>query len=171
MHFSLISPRELTIPDYLRKYMLEHEQKFIEITSLEATIDTLDVLYMTRIQKERFTSESEYNRHKHAYTLTRAKLKPAREHLLVMHPLPRVDEIHVDVDDDPRALYFKQAQYGMYMRMALLHELLKHPPLTPDPVAIGGARCTNPRCITQTEKYLPALEHDGCCVYCDKELK
>ncbi|MBQ3054846.1 MAG: aspartate carbamoyltransferase [Oscillospiraceae bacterium] len=171
VHFSLISPRELTIPDYLRKYMLEHEQKFIEITSLEATIDTLDVLYMTRIQKERFTSESEYNRHKHAYTLTRAKLKPAREHLLVMHPLPRVDEIHVDVDDDPRALYFKQAQYGMYMRMALLHELLKHPPLTPDPVAIGGARCTNPRCITQTEKYLPALEHDGCCVYCDKELK
>lgn len=168
--FFLISPRELKIPDYVRRFMDAHKQTYIEITSLEATIANLDVLYMTRIQKERFTSESEYNRHRNAYTLTRAKLGAAREGLLVMHPLPRVDEIHVDVDDDPRALYFAQARYGMFMRMALLHELLKHKPQDPPPVAIGGCRCTNPRCISQSEPYLPPLEENGCCAYCDKEL-
>lgn len=174
IRFYLISPRELQIPTYVRRFMDAHKQKYIETTSLDATIDHLDVLYMTRIQRERFTSESEYNKHKSSYILKRSKLSRARENMLILHPLPRVDEIHVDVDDDPRALYFAQARYGMYMRMALLATMLKHPARDPAPVSIGGCRCENPRCITQTERYLPPLTHssDGItyCSYCDKEI-
>lgn len=173
--FYLISPRELQIPDYVRNFMETHNQKYIEITSLEATIDTLDVLYMTRIQKERFTVAAEYNKLKNAYILTKSKLANARPDLLIMHPLPRVDEISVDVDNDPRALYFKQAQYGMYMRMALLKTITENKPQDPDPCDIGGCRCKNPRCITQSELYLPRLEKKVgdtlCCEYCDKEIE
>ena len=174
VRFYLISPRELKIPSYVRSFLDEHHQKYIEITALEATIQNLDVLYMTRIQKERFVSVAEYEKHKTAYILTKSKLASARKDLLIMHPLPRVDEIHVDVDDDPRALYFDQARYGMYMRMALLKTILEHPPQKPAPVGIGGSRCKNPRCITHTEKYLPPLEKcvSGVtyCEYCDKEI-
>lgn len=172
--FYLISPRELKIPDYVRQYMEDHNQQYIEITSLEATIGHLDVLYMTRIQKERFAREAEYNKHKNAYILNKSKLANARSDLLIMHPLPRVDEISVDVDDDPRAVYFAQARYGMYMRMALLSTILEHGPEQPRPAAIGGSRCHNPRCVTQTELYLPPLEKEIggkiYCDYCDKEI-
>lgn len=172
--FHLISPRELQIPEYVRRFMDTHNQKYIEITSLEATIDSLDVLYMTRIQKERFARISDYNKHKNAYILTKSKLINARSELLVMHPLPRVDEISVDVDNDPRALYFKQAGYGMYMRMALLKTILDNKPMDAAPCDIGGCRCKNPRCITQTELYLPRLEKKVgdslCCEFCDKEI-
>ena len=102
--------------------------------------------------------------------------KPQNPHLLVMHPLPRVDEITVDVDDDPRAVYFEQARYGMFARMALLTDLANQERLTPDPVEIGTRPvCSNPRCITQTELYLPPLvkENSGvdCCAYCDAALR
>ena len=118
----------------------------------------------------------EYERCKGIYVLTRGKLKRAKEDLLVMHPLPRVDEIHVDVDDDPRAVYFRQARFGMFGRMALLADLANQPRQEKTKaVPIGhGSVCRNPRCITQTERYLPPLikEVEGkvCCGFCDKEL-
>ena len=123
--FFLISPRELAVPDYMRAFMREHEMWFTEVTGLEAVIPQLDVLYMTRIQKERFVDPLEYERNKGIYVLTRRKLERARPDMLVMHPLPRVDEITVDVDDDPRAAYFRQAKFGRFVRMALILKMLE----------------------------------------------
>ncbi len=122
--FFLISPRELAVPEYMRTFMRENNMRFTEVTGLEAVIPQLDVLYMTRIQRERFVDPLEYERNKGIYILTRRKLERAKEKMLVMHPLPRVDEITVDVDDDPRAAYFEQATNGVYMRMALIMTLL-----------------------------------------------
>ena len=149
---------------------------FTEVTGLEAVIPQLDVLYMTRIQRERFVDPLEYERCKGIYVLTRRKLDRARKDLLVMHPLPRVDEIAIDVDDDPRAVYFEQARYGMYARMALLTDLANQDRMSPGAVEIGTKPvCSNPNCITQTEHYLPPLvkQNGGvdCCAYCDKELR
>ena len=174
--FFLISPRELAVPDYMRVFMREHQMWFTEVTGLEAVIPQLDVLYMTRIQKERFVDPLEYERNKGIYVLTRRKLERARPDMLVMHPLPRVDEIAIDVDDDPRAVYFEQARYGMYARMALLTDLANQEREKPEPVEIGVKPvCSNPNCITQTEHYLPPLvkQNGGvdCCAYCDKELR
>ena len=176
IQFFLISPRELAVPDYMRAFMRENDMRFTEVTGLEAVIPQLDVLYMTRIQRERFVDPLEYERNKGVYILTRRKLERAKEHMLVMHPLPRVDEIHVDVDDDPRAVYFRQARLGMFGRMALLADLANQPRQEKTKaVPIGhGSVCRNPRCITQTERYLPPLikEVEGkvCCGFCDKEL-
>ena len=175
LRFFLIAPRELAIPDYLRQFMRAHEMPFVEVTGLEPVIPQLDVLYMTRIQRERFIDPLEYERNKGIYVLTRAKLARARENLLVMHPLPRVDEISVDVDDDPRAVYFQQARFGMFARMSLLSDLANQPRIAPDPVEIGhGPICHNPNCITQTELYLPPLvkKNGGvdCCAFCDTPL-
>ena len=174
--FFLISPRELAVPDYMRVFMREHQMWFTEVTGLEAVIPQLDVLYMTRIQRERFVDPLEYERCKGVYVLTRRKLDRAKKELLVMHPLPRVDEIAIDVDDDPRAVYFEQARYGMYARMALLTDLANQEREKPEPVEIGVKPvCSNPNCITQTEHYLPPLvkQNGGvdCCAYCDKELR
>mgnify|MGYP000031702755 FL=1 len=174
--FFLISPRELAVPEYMRAFMRENGMWFTEVTGLESVIPSLDVLYMTRIQRERFVDPLEYERNKGIYILTRRKLDRAKKDLLVMHPLPRVDEITVDVDDDPRAVYFEQARYGMFARMALLTDLANQERLTPDPVEIGTRPvCSNPRCITQTELYLPPLvkENSGvdCCAYCDAALR
>ena len=173
--FYLIAPRELAVPEYLRAFMKERGLWFVEVTGLEPVIPQLDVLYMTRIQRERFVDPLEYERNKGIYVLTRRKLERGRKDLLVMHPLPRVDEISIDVDDDPRAVYFDQARYGMFARMALLTDLATQDRLTPDPVAIGTKPlCTNPNCITQTEHYLPPLvkENGGetCCAFCDAQL-
>ena len=175
IRFSLIAPRDLAIPEYLRRFMRERGMPFIEVTGLEPVIPQLDVLYMTRIQRERFVDPLEYERNKGVYILTRAKLSRAKENLLVMHPLPRVDEIAVDVDDDPRAVYFQQARYGMFARMALLADLANQPRRVPAPVEIGlGPVCRNPRCITQTERYLPPLVKQAgganCCAFCDAPL-
>ena len=175
IRFFLIAPRELAIPDYLRQFMRAHEMPFVEVTGLEPVIPQLDVLYMTRIQRERFIDPLEYERNKGIYVLTRAKLARARVNLLVMHPLPRVDEISVDVDDDPRAVYFQQARFGMFARMSLLSDLANQPRIAPDPVEIGhGPICHNPNCITQTELYLPPLvkKNGGvdCCAFCDTPL-
>lgn len=169
--YYLISPHELTIPDYLRRFMLEHRMRFYESTALEAVIPQLDVLYMTRIQRERFTDPLEYERLKSVYILNRAKLKNSSRELLVMHPLPRVDEIDADVDGDPRAAYYTQARCGMFIRMALLLELSHMDRIPPAKIPPAGGRlCRNERCITAFEKYLPPLKVNGCCAFCDREI-
>lgn len=173
VQFYLIAPRELAIPEYLRQFMVEHQMKFYEVSGLEPVIPMLDVLYMTRIQKERFASLDVYESLKSTYCLTKAKLRDAKKELLIMHPLPRVDEIAQDVDDDPRAVYFDQARFAMYARMALLLTLSKQPRVRMPKHLIGmpNLRCTNPKCITHSETYLPMdIIHtkDGeRCVYCD----
>ncbi len=174
--FYLISPRELAVPPYMRSFLQERGLWHMEVTGLEPVIPQLDVLYMTRIQKERFVDPLAYERNKGIYILTRSKLDRAKDTLLVMHPLPRVDEITQDVDDDPRAVYFQQARFGMFARMALLADLANQPRIPPQAVEIGTKPvCSNPRCITQTEHYLPPLvkKNGGvdCCAYCDAALK
>ncbi|MDR3207559.1 MAG: aspartate carbamoyltransferase [Oscillospiraceae bacterium] len=168
--FFLISPRELAIPGYLRDFLGRSGQRYAEVTSLEDTLPELDALYMTRVQRERFADPAEYERHKGVYVLTGDKLRAARRELLILHPLPRVDEISPEVDGDPRAAYFEQARLGMYIRMALLMRLLDQPPSPLPPLTgEGGPRlCRNPNCITARERYLPALEAHGACAYCER---
>ena len=123
--FVLISPEELRIPDYIREDVLRANNiEFEEVERLEDAMPQLDVLYMTRVQKERFFNEEDYIRLIDFYILTKAKMDLAKKDMLVLHPLPRVNEISVEVDDDPRAVYFKQAQYAVYVRMALILTLL-----------------------------------------------
>lgn len=123
--FVLISPEELRIPDYIRDDVLKASgHEFTEVERLEEALPQLDLLYMTRVQKERFFNEEDYVRMKDFYILDKAKMELARPDMLVLHPLPRVNEIAVEVDKDPRAAYFKQAQYGVYVRMALMLSLL-----------------------------------------------
>ena len=124
--FVLISPQELRVPDSIREDVLKANQiPFEEVDSLDAALGSLDILYMTRVQKERFFNEEDYIRLKDCYILDRKKMKLAKEDMFVLHPLPRVNEISVEVDDDPRAAYFDQAQYGVYVRMALIMTLLE----------------------------------------------
>lgn len=123
--FVLISPEELRIPEYIREDVLEeHGVEYKEVERLEDAIGELDVLYMTRVQRERFFNEEDYIRLKDFYVLNKAKLELAKDDMLILHPLPRVNEIAVEVDDDPRAVFFKQAKYGVYVRMALILTLL-----------------------------------------------
>ena len=125
VRFVLISPDELRIPGYLRKDILEAKNiEFKEVNVLEEVMPELDILYMTRVQRERFFNEEDYIRLKDSFILDTAKMKYAREDMFVLHPLPRVNEIALEVDDDPRAVYFKQAKYGVYVRMALIMTLL-----------------------------------------------
>ncbi|MCC8072751.1 MAG: aspartate carbamoyltransferase [Clostridiales bacterium] len=124
--FVLISPKELSVPDYIKSDVLDKSgHSYIEVEKMEQVMDSLDILYMTRIQRERFFSEDEYLKHKDAFILDLNKLKTAKKDLTIMHPLPRVNEIAVEVDDDPRAKYFVQALNGKYIRMALIITLLK----------------------------------------------
>ena len=123
--FILISPKELRVPYYIREYVLIHNNvEFEEVERLEDVIPQLDILYMTRVQKERFFSEDEYLRMKDFYILNKEKMAAAKDNMYVLHPLPRVNEISVEIDDDPRAAYFKQVQFGVYVRMALILTLL-----------------------------------------------
>ena len=123
--FILISPKELAIPEYIKKEILQKNNiEFQEVRTIEEAIDKVDILYMTRIQKERFDSEEEYLRLKDSYVLDKNKLDKGKNDLIVLHPLPRVNEISYDVDEDPRAKYFYQAKCGMYVRMALIAKLL-----------------------------------------------
>ena len=123
--FVLISPEELRIPNYIREDVLEANNiPYTEVERLEDAMPELDILYMTRVQKERFFNEEDYIRLKDFYILTKDKMDMAKQDMLVLHPLPRVNEISVEVDDDPRAAYFRQAQYGVYVRMALILTLL-----------------------------------------------
>ena len=124
--FVLISPKELQVPSYIRNDVLRASgNEFEEVERLEDAIPKLDILYMTRVQKERFFNEEEYMRMKGYYILDKTKMELAKDDMIVLHPLPRVNEISVEVDDDPRACYFKQVKYGMYMRMALILKLLE----------------------------------------------
>ena len=123
--FILISPKELRVPDYIREDVLIHNNvEFEEVERLEDVIPQLDILYMTRVQKERFFNEDEYLRMKDFYILNKEKMAAAKDNMYVLHPLPRVNEISVEIDDDPRAAYFKQVQFGVYVRMALILTLL-----------------------------------------------
>lgn len=123
--FVLISPKELKIPDYVRKDILEKNNiEYVETKDMEEYMQDLDILYMTRVQKERFFNEDDYIRLKDYYILNKEKLEKAKDDLCIMHPLPRVNEISTEVDDDKRACYFKQAKYGKYIRMALILKLL-----------------------------------------------
>lgn len=179
--FVLISPSELAIPGYVKDKMDKDGMEYRETTSLEDEIGKLDILYMTRIQKERFADADEYERLKDSYVLTPEKMAMGSEGLRVLHPLPRVNEISVAVDKDPRACYFKQVLYGKYMRMALILKLLeeaKNPVKTSEysdyaGESINGLSCPNARCISTTEQELPAhfVKADGkCrCAYCEAE--
>ncbi len=126
IEFILISPNELKIPEYIKRDVLEKNNiKWTETNDIEEYMDKLDILYMTRVQRERFFNEEDYIRLKDYYILNKEKLEKAKEDLCIMHPLPRVNEISVDVDDDPRAAYFRQVENGKYIRMALILKLLE----------------------------------------------
>ncbi len=155
--FVLISTPELTVPQYIKDILNASGCRYTEIPSLKEAIPQLDVLYMTRIQRERFASEQEYERQKGVFVLDREKLLGAKRDLKILHPLPRVDEITEDVDYDPRAKYFVQTVYGMYARMALMMTMLRDVDRTPMSRKFDthNVKCGNPRCITTTEPYLP----------------
>ncbi|MBD5487673.1 MAG: aspartate carbamoyltransferase [Lachnospiraceae bacterium] len=129
IRFIFISPPELRVPDYITDMLSEREIEYEEVIRLEDCMADLDLLYMTRVQRERFFNEEDYVRLKDFYILNKEKLTLAKEDMLILHPLPRVNEISVEVDDDPRAVYFKQAQYGVYVRMALILTLLELVPV------------------------------------------
>ena len=179
--FILISPRELSLPAYIKTEVLEKNNvTFAETTSLEEAIPKLDILYMTRIQRERFDDLDEYERLKDSYILTKSKLAAAKESMSVLHPLPRVNEISVDVDDDSRACYFKQALYGKFMRMSLILSLLEGSAGTIREKVTAQdkkkPKCRNPKCISQIEQELPQrfkIGTDGCtrCAYCDNMIE
>ncbi|MBS5667838.1 MAG: aspartate carbamoyltransferase [Firmicutes bacterium] len=182
IQFVLISPEELKIPGFIRYNVFENQGiPYTEVSSLEEAMPDLDVLYMTRIQRERFDDPWEYERLKDSYVLDTEKMKLAKEKMCVLHPLPRVNEISVKVDDDPRAAYFRQALNGKYMRMALILKLLDESARNPMKEAIDTTGleydrvCRNPKCITQTEQELPQLfrctdKAAGIhrCVYCEQ---
>jgi len=158
--FILISPRELRVPGSLIAELAEAGVAYKETESLEEEISSLDALYMTRIQQERFFSVEEYLRLKDSYILDEEKMRLASPDMIVMHPLPRVNEIDVKVDQDPRACYFKQVLYGKYMRMALILKLMGEKEQTWESGHVQittGRKCKNPRCITSTEQGLEPL--------------
>jgi len=178
----LISPKELSIPDYIKYDVIEkNNMQYIETTSLEEYMHELDILYMTRIQRERFFDKDEYERLKDSYILTLNKLKTAKSSLSILHPLPRVNEIAVEVDNDPRACYFRQALNGKYIRMALILYLLNQANVTSQKSDIdlnvienNSISCNNQHCITMFEKDLPHKFRikDGItrCLYCEHEV-
>ena len=181
IRFVLISPKELMLPDYVRVGVLDkHGIPYTEVTSLEDAIPELDVLYMTRIQRERFDDQAEYERLKDSYVLTAEKMEHAKADMAVLHPLPRVNEISVKVDDDPRAAYFRQTRNGKYMRMALILKLLgeaKEDPLRQAIDTDGWVYdkvCHNAKCICQNEQELPQaaklVEGAYRCVYCEQKV-
>ncbi len=176
-HFIFVSTDELKVPEYIKEYIASKGKTFEECSTLEEIMPKIDVLYMTRIQRERFSSPEEYEKQKNVYRLDAEKMKLAGPELIVMHPLPRVDEIAVEVDSDPRALYFRQANYGMYVRMALILCILDYKTES-KPLLTGSIMndicCTNPKCITNYEKYLPhSFRRNGNvieCEYCDERI-
>ena len=160
----LISPPELRIPSYIKYEILEkYNMEYTECSSLDEALPLLDVLYMTRIQRERFADPTEYERLKDCYVLTVDKMECAKPDTMVLHPLPRVNEISVKVDSDRRACYFRQALYGKFMRMALILKLLDEAkdasktPLIKPGMLMNKIKCHNPRCITTCEQELDSL--------------
>ena len=182
----LISPEELRVPKYVRYEVLEKNgMEYVETTSLEEAMPELDVLYMTRIQRERFDSFDEYERLKDSYILTAEKLATAKPTMRVLHPLPRVNEISVKVDNDPRAAYFRQALNGKFMRMALILKLLNEAKqgvcaAEEGEVLVDVLKCDNPRCISSCEQEIEHIfkcvsPENGIyrCIYCEakKQMK
>ena len=172
--FVLISTSELSLPQYVRDVLDAAGCRYKEAESLEQALPELDVLYMTRIQQERFASREEYERQRGVFVLDARKLTNAKPDLKILHPLPRVDEIAVDVDDDPRATYFGQTVYGVYARMALILTILQSPgrPQKRRPLrSTHPCLCSNPKCITRTESYLPRRFKEAgdmlVCSYCE----
>ena len=184
IRFVLISPEELKLPGYVRYNVLDPKGiPYTEVTSLEEAMPELDILYMTRIQRERFDDPTEYDRLKNSYILDMPKMALAKEHMAVLHPLPRVNEISVAVDDDPRAAYFRQTLNGKYMRMALILKLLEEAKADPvrhsrdeGEVLVDQLICENPRCISATEQELrhvfklvnPEMKIYRC-IYCESK--
>lgn len=171
--FVLISTPYLGIPHYIKDYLSAAGCPWQEVDNLAEAMPLLDVLYMTRIQRERFASNEEYTRQKGVYVLDKEKMKRAKSDLIVLHPLPRVDEIAQEVDDDPRAKYFEQTEYGLYARMALILRMLENGGKRLEPVPHGQEElCANPGCITHSEPYLPHLfRRSGdmlVCEYCEE---
>lgn len=181
----LISPEELRVPGYVMKgIIMENGMECVETTDLDSVLPELDVLYMTRIQRERFADRDEYERLKDSYILTAEKLDVAKGDLAILHPLPRVNEISVKVDSDPRACYFKQAMYGKFIRMALILKLLEEKGGENEARRMNGdelinvIECPNPRCITRTEQELDQVfrpvnveNHIYRCLYCESKAK
>jgi aspartate carbamoyltransferase catalytic subunit len=178
----LIAPDELKLPGYMKHEVCDKlGVPYREVQSLEEVIDDLDVLYMTRVQKERFLDEDEYNRVKDCFVLTADKLRNAKPTMRILHPLPRVNEISTDVDSDPRATYFRQVENGKFVRMALILKLLEwaeDPSQSRDLIGAdairGGHRCSNPKCISNTESHAvepifrPSADGNGLrCLYCE----
>lgn len=177
--FVLISPDELALPDYVKNEMIGGGVTFEEDPDLVHALPDLDVLYMTRVQQERFEDRDEYLRLKDSYILTADKMSLAKSDMSVLHPLPRVNEISVAIDDDPRACYFKQVENGKYMRMALILKMLSLADGRPMPIdrsklVTSEHTCQNPRCIFTCEQELAPLfkEVDGSlrCLYCEEGL-
>jgi len=173
--FCLISPEELQLPEYILQQMKANGQEYVEAESLAECIGELDILYMTRVQRERFHDAAQYRRLKDVYVLTKKMLESAKSDMQIMHPLPRYGEITVDVDDDPRAVYFEQARYGMFIRMSLMLEFLHKPRTAPQMVTndLTKSECSNPACITQSDFYLPKITSNlgtDRCGYCDKKF-
>lgn len=183
--FVFISPEELRVPGHLIENVVKPAHiPYAEVTGLEEAMADLDILYMTRIQKERFTDAGEYERLKGSYVLDMPKMALGKADMAVLHPLPRVNEIALAVDDDPRAAYFEQAQNGVYVRMALILTLLGLAPSGPlaeqalsaqRAAEATGAPCRNPRCITVAEEelvplYVPDAHGVPRCVYCEHKM-
>lgn len=182
IQFVLISPDELKLPEYAKEMLQKDDIAFAETADLEKAMPELDVLYMTRIQRERFLDAAEYERLKNSYILTPEKLVTAKEDMIILHPLPRVNEISVKVDQDKRACYFKQVKNGKIMRMALILKLLGLDGTLEDreesclKTVSGSCKCSNPRCISQIEQELEPLftvSDDTSpvyrCLYCETE--
>ncbi len=178
----LISPEELKLPDYIREEVLEkNNMPYEQTVSLENAMPKLDVLYMTRIQRERFDDIDEYERLKDSYILTVEKLKNAKKDLSILHPLPRVNEISVGVDKDDRACYFKQVLNGKLMRMALILKLLSDTDKKENrekDIVVNKLLCSNPRCIVSVEqelehKFILTDKENGIyrCIYCESQAK
>lgn len=182
----LIAPDQLRLPDYMKHEVCDKNGvDYKEVATMEEVMPELDVLYMTRVQKERFLDEDEYDRLKDSFILTAEKLQAARPELRVLHPLPRVNEIAIDVDDDPRAAYFRQVENGKFVRMALILTLLRQaanervacPPVLPEGTERNKHICSNPRCISNMENvdslFRPCDDGvaDYRCVYCEAKAK
>ena len=184
IRFVLISPEELRVPDYIVKDVLEANGiPYQETRSLEESMSELDILYMTRVQKERFLDEEEFNRVKDSFVLDPSKLRTAKPDMIVLHPLPRVNEITRAVDNDPRAAYFRQVENGKFVRMALIYTLLKWaegeklaavPDLAEGMFIDRSMKCPNSRCISATEDVDPLFVKAGdtCrCAYCEAKIR
>ena len=181
----LIAPQELRLPDYMLAEMSENSKlEFREVETMEEVMPELDILYMTRVQKERFLDEEEFDRVKNSFVLDPGKLETAKEDMIILHPLPRVNEITRAVDNDPRAAYFRQVENGKFVRMALILTLLRwadeNKPFEKTPVfsedyVVNEMECSNRRCISATEdvdRLFHRLPDGSCrCAYCEAKAK